>query len=60
MRKPSKEYRDKLYELSSHLLPAIIALYPDMSESEAVDITTGYARSLLAELGYPYYVDKGE
>jgi len=48
----SKDYAKKMYELSLHLLPAIIATYPEMSETEAVDTAASYARSLLAELDY--------
>lgn len=45
-----KEYEQRMYELCSHLLPAVIATYPDMSETEMVDTAAGIARSLLAEL----------
>lgn len=47
-----KDYHERLYELSSHLLPAVLAIYSDLSEVEAVDLTVNYSRSLLAELGY--------
>lgn len=45
-----KNYEQQMYSLCAHLLPAIIATYPDMSETEMVDAAAGLARSLLAEI----------